>query len=165
MPQGPSGASGQVRRFRIAFICIKNSCRSQMAEAFAHRYAEDIIEPFSTGPEPAGKIQPDAVAVMKEVGIDISSKTPKLLPMSVLASMDLVVHVGCGSERCLVVPGVLSEEWHLDDCAGADREKVRAIRAAVEGEVKGLAERLRSSGLAGVRPGPVTAKDFPLTSL
>jgi len=165
MSQGSAGPSGQVRRYRVAFICIKNSCRSQMAEAFARRYAEDIIEPFSTGPEPAATLDPNAVAVMKEVGVDISSQRPKLLPVNVLASMDLVVHVGCGSERCLVVPGVLSEEWHLDDCAGADLGKLRAIRVAVEREIRGLAERLRSSGLAGVGPSPVTVKDFPLTSL
>ena len=165
MSQVSAGLSGQARRYRVAFICIKNSCRSQMAEAFARRYAEDIIEPFSTGPEPAVALDPEAVAVMKEVGIDISSQRPKLLPMNVLASMDLVVHVGCGSERCLVVPGVISEEWRLDDCAGADRGKLRSIRTSVERETKDLAERLRSSGLAGVRPGPVTVKDFLLTSL
>jgi arsenate reductase len=136
------------RRYKVAFICIKNSCRSQMAEAFARELASDVIEPYSGGTEPSARLDPGAVDAMREVGIDISGARPKLLPKETLYSLDLVVHMGCGSEQCLAVPGVPSEEWGIEDPAAKGPEKYREIRELIRTKVLDLAGRLRSMGVA-----------------
>jgi len=130
--------------YRVGFICIKNSCRSQMAEAFSRKHAKDIIEPFSGGTEPWDRIDPMAVEVMMETGIDMSGQTPKILSKDTLYSLDLVVHMGCGSQQCLIVPGVPSEEWAIEDPVGSSIEIYRRARDLIEKKVLDLATRLRA---------------------
>lgn len=132
------------KRYRVVFICTRNSCRSQMAEAFARAVASDIIEPLSGGTAPADEVDPGAVAAMREAGIDISGARPKVLPQADLSAADLIVHMGCGSEQCLVVPGIPSEEWGIDDPAGHGEEGYGLAREIIRQKVLDIAERLRT---------------------
>ncbi len=129
----------------MAFICVKNASRSQMAEAFARRLAGDIIEPFSGGVNPAERVDPGTIETMNEIGIDLSGATPKQLSNETLASLDLIVHMGCGAPGgCLTVPGVPSEEWGIEDPVHQSKQKYREVRNAIESKVRNLRDRLRS---------------------
>ncbi len=132
-----------MKRYRVAFICVENAFRSQIAQAFAELRSADVIEAFSGGSAPASTVDPAAVAVMREVGIDISGRRPKSLPDEVLRTLDLIVHMGCGDGvSCLAVLGVPSEDWNIDD-PGSDIDKARETRETIRAEVDQLAERLR----------------------
>ncbi|AEH50311.1 arsenate reductase ArsC [Pseudothermotoga thermarum] len=127
---------------KVAFICVKNSCRSQMAEGFAKHYGGDIMEVYSAGTEVSGKIDPVAIEVMKEVGIDISNQRSK--PISELPEkMDIVITMGCGVV-CPYIPSKHMEDWGLDDPAGKPIEEYRRIRDEIEQKVKKLVERIKS---------------------
>jgi len=130
----------------VLFVCVHNAGRSQMAEAFFNRYASGFAEAASAGTMPAGSVSPEAAAVMKEKGIDISSQQPKMLTAELLDRADRVVTMGCGVEG--VCPSVLvpAEDWGLDDPAGQPIEKVREIRDSIEARVKHLIEELREEG-------------------
>lgn len=133
-----------MERYKVAFICVKNAFRSQIAQAFSETLAPDIIEALSGGSAPADAVDPTAVEVMREVGIDISAKRPRSLPEEVLREVDLIVHMGCGDGvSCLAVPGIPSENWGIDD-PGSDLGRARATREAIRANVGLLAERLRS---------------------
>jgi arsenate reductase len=145
------------RRYRVAFICVKNSCRSQMAEAFARHLASDVIEPVSGGTEPAERVDPGAVEAMREIGIDMSEAHPKQLSRETLESLDLVVHMGCGAPgMCLVVPGVPSEDWGIEDPVGKSPEKYREVVRVIEKKIQDLAARLRSGKTPSASPSSVT---------
>ena len=137
------------RPVKVMFVCIHNSCRSQMAEAFARRLASDALAPSSGGTALADEVDPIAVMVMAEKGMDISVARPKLATPEALASSDLIVHMGCGSEAmCPFVPGVPSENWGVEDPNGKEIEEYRRIRDEIETKVLGLAQRVRASQLS-----------------
>jgi arsenate reductase len=145
------------RRYRVAFICVKNSCRSQMAEAFARHLANDVIDPVSGGTEPVERVDPGAVEAMKEIGIDLSQARPKQLSRETLESLDLVVHMGCGTPGlCLTVPGIPSEDWGIDDPVGKSAEKYREVVRIIEKKIRDLAARLRSGKTLSASPNSVT---------
>lgn len=124
-----------------------------MAEAFARHLASDVIEPVSGGTEPAERVDPGAVEAMREIGIDMSEAHPKQLSRETLESLDLVVHMGCGAPgMCLVVPGIPSEDWGIDDPAGKSPEKYREVMGIIEKKIRDLAARLRSGGLPSASP-------------
>ena len=144
------------RKYRVAFICVKNSCRSQMAEALARHLASDVIDPVSGGTEPAEHVDPGAVGAMKGIGIDISRARPKRLSKETLESLDLVVHMGCGAPgMCLIVPGVPSEDWGIEDPVGKSPEKYREVMGIIESKTRDLAARLRSGRLPSAAPDSV----------
>jgi arsenate reductase len=148
MHLGNEAMTESPRRYHVAFICIKNSCRSQVAEALAKSLAPGIIDPVSGGTDPAEEVDPGAVAAMKELGIDISQARPKQLPAEALASLDLVVHMGCGAPgMCLIVPGIPSEDWGVEDPAGGPAEKYREMVKVIREKVLDLTARLRSGRL------------------
>ena len=133
-----------MRKYKVAFICTKNAFRSQIAEGFAKALAGDIMEPSSGGSEPTDRVDPLAVEVMAESGVDISSSRPKSLPDSFLRSLDLIVQMGCGPVKtCLSFPGVPSEDWGIPDPSGSP-EDARAVRDTIKERVVQLAARLRS---------------------
>ena len=127
-----------------------------MAEALARALASDVMDPLSAGTEPAGQVDPKAIEVMREAGIDISGARPKALSREAAEGLDLVVHMGCGSEQCLVVPGVPTEEWHVEDPAGKGTEAYRRARELVRAKVVELAERLR-----GLSPEDLRQRNAP----
>lgn len=142
------------RKYRVAFICVRNSCRSQIAEALASDLASDVIEPFSGGADPSERVDPGAVEAMNEIGIDMSSARPKRLSKEILDSLDLAVHMGCGAPgMCLTVPGIPSEDWAIEDPVGRSREDYRRVVRIIEKKMRDLAARLRAGKLPSTAPG------------
>ena len=121
----------------VLFVCVHNAGRSQMGAAFLTHLAGDRVEVRSAGSAPAASVNPAVVEAMKEVGIDISAQTPKVLTTETVQSSDVVITMGCG-DACPVFPGKRYLDWQLDDPAGQGVEAVRPIRDAVEARVRGL---------------------------
>ncbi len=120
----------------VAFVCTGNSCRSQMAEGFAKAWGGDVMDVYSAGTHPAGKVDPLAVEVMKEAGIDISGQYPKLLS-DIPGSFDVLATMGCEVE-CPFVPAKKREDWGIPDPVGKPIEAFRAVRDTIAGKVKEL---------------------------
>jgi arsenate reductase (thioredoxin) len=129
---------------RVLFVCIENSCRSQMAEAFAHLYAQDRIESYSAGSRPSGQINPKAVAVMAELGYDLSSHTSKSLSEIPRLKYDFVITMGCG-EECPFIPAEVHEDWDLPDPKTLPLEEFRQVRDQIGERVKDLAARIEGA--------------------
>ncbi|WP_330346963.1 arsenate reductase ArsC [Streptomyces sp. NBC_00582] len=121
----------------VLFVCVHNAGRSQMGAAFLTHLAGDRVEVRSAGSAPADSVNPAVVEAMREVGIDISAQTPKVLTTETVRSSDVVITMGCG-DACPVFPGKRYLDWQLDDPAGRGVEAVRPIRDAVEARVRGL---------------------------
>jgi protein-tyrosine-phosphatase len=128
----------------VLFLCVHNAGRSQMALGWFEHLAGDRAVGLSGGSEPAGAVNPAAVAAMAEVGIDISTAQPMPWTQAGLESADVVVTMGCG-DTCPYVPGTRYEDWPLDDPAGQGLDAVRPIRDAIEQRVRAL---LVSLGIA-----------------
>ncbi len=122
------------------FICVGNSCRSQMAEGFAKEYGSDILEVYSAGTEPAEEVNPHAVLVMEEIGIDISNQKPKLLK-EIPSKLDLLITMGCGVE-CPFLPCEFREDWGLDDPARGSVKEFRETRDIIKEKVKDLIKKI-----------------------
>ncbi|MDI3546460.1 MAG: hypothetical protein PWR10_112 [Halanaerobiales bacterium] len=120
-----------------------NSCRSQMAEGFAKHYGNDLLEVYSAGTEPAERVNPNAVKVMEEAGVDLSDQRPKLLE-EIPSELDILITMGCNVE-CPYVPCKLREDWGLDDPDGKPIEVFRKTRDIIEGKVKDLIERVKNN--------------------
>jgi protein-tyrosine-phosphatase len=121
----------------VLFLCTHNAGRSQMALGFFTRLAGERAVAWSGGSEPAGRINPSAVAAMAERGIDISGEYPKPWTDEILRAADVVVTMGCG-DACPVFPGRRYEDWDLPDPAGKGIEDVRPIRDDIERRVRRL---------------------------
>jgi arsenate reductase len=121
----------------VLFLCIHNSGRSQMAAGFMRHLGAGRVTVYSAGSEPANSINPSAVAVMKEVGIDISSAQPQLWTMEMLEAVDVVVTMGCG-DACPFLPGKKYVDWPLNDPAGQGVDAVRPIRDEIQKLVEDL---------------------------
>ena len=125
----------------VLFVCVGNSGRSQMAEAFFNELARGRANAVSAGTNPAQSVAPDAVLAMKEVGIDISNKRPKPLTEEMLAQTDRMVTMGCGAEGVCPVSFVSTEDWGLEDPKGKSLDKVREIRDEIRLKVAKMLER------------------------
>ena len=112
----------------VLFVCVHNSGRSQMAEAFHNYLAGGRSYSVSAGTIPADEVQPEVVQVMAEVGIDIGDRTPKLLTPEMLGRAGRVITMGCSVEEVCPATFVPAEDWELDDPKGQSLEKVREIR-------------------------------------
>ena len=121
----------------ILFLCVHNAGRSQMAAGFAREISGGRVTILSGGSEPAEHVNPVAVEVMAEVGIDISSWVPRRFDDTLLDQVDVVVTMGCG-DTCPFVPGKTYVDWPLDDPKGQPLEVVRRIRE----EIRVLVEQL-----------------------
>jgi arsenate reductase len=125
----------------VLFLCVHNAGRSQMALGWFRRLAEDRAVAWSGGSEPGERVNPSAVAVMREVGVDISGEFPKTWTDDEVRAADVVVTMGCG-DACPVFPGKRYEDWELDDPAGQPVEAVRPIRDEIERRVRALLAEL-----------------------
>lgn len=124
---------------KILFVCVENAGRSQIAEGFFRKYATKEYGSLSAGTQPTDQINPLAVQVMKEVGIDISKQTPKILDNMMIKQASKVVNMGCmDKESCpaLFVENIV--EWSIPDPKGKPIEVVREIRDAIEKKIKEL---------------------------
>ncbi|WP_156665446.1 arsenate reductase ArsC [Rhodococcus phenolicus] len=125
----------------VLFVCVHNAGRSQMAAGFLTALADGRIEVRSAGSAPAGQVNPAAVVVMAEVGIDISAQNPKILTVDAVRASDVVITMGCG-DTCPVFPGKSYRDWVLDDPAGQGIDAVRLIRDEIRAEVEALIAEL-----------------------
>jgi protein-tyrosine-phosphatase len=123
------------------FLCVHNAGRSQMALGWFEHLAGGRAVAWSGGSEPADEVNPAAVAVMAEVGIDISAASPKRWTEEIVHAADVVVTMGCG-DACPFVPGKRYEDWDLDDPAGLHVDAVRPIRDEICRRVRELLARL-----------------------
>jgi arsenate reductase len=121
----------------VLFVCVHNAGRSQMAAAWLTHLAGGRVEVRSAGSLPAATVNPAVVAAMREVGIDISAETPKVLTVDAVQASDVCVTMGCG-DACPVFPGKRYLDWTLDDPAGRGIEAVRPIRDEIRELVEGL---------------------------
>jgi arsenate reductase (thioredoxin) len=121
----------------VLFVCVHNAGRSQMAAGFLRHLAGDAVEVRSAGSEPADRINPAAVEVMREVGIDITDQQPTILTYEDAEASSVVITMGCG-DVCPVFPGQRHEDWPLDDPAGQDIGTVRHIRDEIRDRVAKL---------------------------
>ena len=120
---------------QVIFACVHNAGRSQMAAAFFNRAAAvSRAHAVSAGTKPAAEVQPEVVAVMREVGIDLTGARPRRLTEDLAAAGQLLVTMGCG-ETCPVVPGVKRDDWPIDDPKGEPLDRVRRIRDEIRERV------------------------------
>ena len=126
----------------VLFVCVGNSGRSQMAEAFFNHYAEGKARAISAGTEPASSVSRTAVEAMREVGIDISKNKPKALTPEMIDRANLVITMGCGAEAACPASWVETRDWALEDPKGKSIEKVREIRDEIKARVVNLLEEI-----------------------
>jgi arsenate reductase len=134
----------------VLFVCKHNTGRSQMAEAFLRSFAGDRVEVVSAGTIAADRPDPGVVAVMAEIGIDISGARPKLLRDTLTAHADRIITMGCDVEG---VPRV-DDDWGLPDPKGQPPERVREIRDLVRARARHLASELLGDRPAAIRQRP-----------
>jgi len=122
----------------VIFACVHSAGRSQMAAAFFNAHADPArARARAAGTEPAASVHPEVVAVMREVGFDLSATQPTLLSHALAEQAYLLVTMGCG-EHCPFVPGLRREDWTLADPKGQPPERVRAIRDEIRRRVEQL---------------------------
>jgi arsenate reductase len=122
----------------VIFACVHNAGRSQMAAAFFnHAVDPRRARALSAGTQPAEHVHPEVVAVMREVGIDLSNAQPRRVTDELAAGTELLVTMGCG-ESCPVVPGLRRLDWDLPDPKGQTIARVRAIRDQIRTRVEQL---------------------------
>ena len=121
----------------VLFVCAHTAARPQMAAGWLRPLAGETVEARPAGSAPAATVNPAAVEAMREVGIDITDQTPKLLEYATAESSDVIVTMGCG-DACPLYPGKRYEDWKLDDPAGQGLAAVRPIRDEIEQRVRAL---------------------------
>ena len=126
---------------KVAFICVHNSCRSQIAEALGKHLASDVFESYSAGTETKDRINPDAVRIMKQLyGIDMEeTQRPKLLKD--IPPVEIVITMGCNVE-CPYLPSKHREDWGLDDPTGMPDEEFIKVIETIETNIKALRAQL-----------------------
>lgn len=126
---------------KVAFVCVHNSCRSQMAEAFGKVLGLNIFESYSAGTEERDQINQDAVRIMKKIGVDMElTQRPKLL--SEIPEVDIVITMGC-NVQCPTLPCKHREDWGLDDPSGKNDEEFIYTRDKIKEKVEDLVERIK----------------------
>jgi arsenate reductase len=125
----------------VLFVCVHNAGRSQMAAGWLRHLAGDRIEIWSAGSEAADRVNPVAIEAMREVGIDISAETPKVLTTESVSRADVVITMGCG-DTCPYVPGKRYLDWELIDPAGQGIEIVREVRDDIKSRIETLMSEL-----------------------
>ena len=133
--------ASETSRTRLLFVCVENSNRSQMAEAFARIHGGESVEAYSAGSRPSGTINPKAIAAMKEIGYDLTRHRSKSLTEIPDIEFDFVATMGCGDE-CPFVRARRREDWDIPDPKDLPPEEFRAVRDLIESKVqKVLASR------------------------
>jgi arsenate reductase len=125
----------------VIFACVHNAGRSQMAAAWFNALCDGTrARALSAGTEPGPRVHPEVLEAMREVGIDLAGRTPQKLTDDLARGASMLVTMGCG-EQCPVVPGLLREDWPLEDPKGKPIERVREIRDEVRRRVAALLAR------------------------
>ncbi len=127
---------------KVLFVCVENSCRSQMAEGFARTWGAQVLEARSAGSQPSGRINPTAIEVMKERGIDLTRHSSKGLTDLPPIQWDYVITMGCG-DACPFVPARAKRDWAIPDPKHMPLAEFRKVRDQIEAEVKKLIREVR----------------------
>jgi arsenate reductase (thioredoxin) len=125
----------------ILFVCRQNAGRSQISQALFEQAAHGRHHALSAGTTPADHLHPEVIEVMREVRIDLSERTPRLLTLELAERVDVVVTMGCG-DQCPFIPGKRYIDWVLPDPASRSSEEVRAIRDEIGQRVLDLLSAL-----------------------
>ena len=146
------GKSKSKQKKIALFVCVENAGRSQMAEGFFRKYAPQDYEPISAGTRPSGEINPLAIEVMKEAGVDISKQKSKVITEDMMRNSAQIVNMGCMErekerESCpsLFIHNLI--DWGIEDSKGKPIEKVREIRDEIERRVSELAAELNKQDI------------------
>jgi protein-tyrosine-phosphatase len=134
------GAAVSVKK-QVLFVCVENAGRSQMGEALTRLRAGDSIDAHSAGSKPSGRVNPDAIAAMKEMGYDLAAHKSKSLDEIPAVEYDAVVTMGCG-DACPFVRAKQRFDWNIRDPKGKSLEEVRQIRDVIDFKVGELCEAL-----------------------
>jgi arsenate reductase (thioredoxin) len=127
---------------KILFVCVENSNRSQMSQAFARLYGKENVEAYSAGSRPSGKVNPKAIAAMKDLGYDLSAHASKSLKeVETFAPFDAVVTMGCG-DACPWMPAKQFIDWQIPDPRDMDETGFRKVRDLIGEKVKALVDEL-----------------------
>ncbi len=126
---------------RVLFVCVENSCRSQMAEAFARRYGGGMVEAHSAGSKPSGRVNARAIEFMREVGCDLSQHVSKGLTDIPNVEYDAAVTMGCGDD-CPLVRARRRVEWNIPDPKDLPPDEFRRVRDLIESKVKELLQEV-----------------------
>jgi len=126
---------------RVLFVCLHNAGRSQMSQALFERAADGSHEAASAGTTPGDRVHDQVVAVMREIGIDLSERTPRLLTQELAEWADVVVTMGCG-DACPYIPGKRYVDWDLPDPKGLPQDDVRRLRDEIDQRVRALEAEL-----------------------
>ncbi len=127
---------------KVAFICVHNSCRSQIAEALGKHFAGDVFESFSAGTETKPQINQDAVRLMKNLYKTDMEQTQYSKLLSEIPPVDVVITMGCNVE-CPFLPCKLREDWGLDDPTGKSDEEFKKVISVIEHKILELKEKLQ----------------------
>ena len=125
----------------VLFVCVENSNRSQMAEAFARMHGRGAVEAASAGSRPSGRINPKAIAAMQERGYDLTTHASKGLDAFNGRRVDVAVTMGCGDECPLVIAG-RRDDWKIPDPRDMSPEEFRGVRDLIERKVRELVASL-----------------------
>ena len=125
----------------VGFICVHNSCRSQMAEGWAKKLGTDVMDAYSAGTEKYPQVKPLAVEVMEEAGVSMRGSAPKLLS-DIPPKLDILITLGCNVE-CPFVPCSHREDWGIDDPSGKGIDEFRKTRDIIKEKVLELIERIK----------------------
>lgn len=131
---------------KVAFVCVHNSCRSQMAEALGKLFAEDVFESYSAGTETKPQINQDAVKIIKELYNVNMNETQKSKLISDIPTVDIVIKMGC-NVVCPYLPAKHVEDWGLEDPTGKSNDEFIKTATSIEIKVKDLAERIKNNKL------------------
>ena len=131
-----------MKKLKVAFICVHNSCRSQMAEAISKIFVSDIYEAYSAGTNIKNQINQDAVKVIKEIYNVDMEETQKSKLIDSLPNIDIIVTMGCEVE-CPYLPSLHREDWGLDDPTGKPIEVFIETAKTIESKVIDLADRIK----------------------
>ena len=121
----------------VLFVCLHNAGRSQMSQALFQRAAAGRHTALSAGTTPGDRVHPAVIEVMREIGIDLSDRTPQLLTPQLADQADIVITMGCG-DQCPVIPGKRYLDWDLPDPKDRPLDEVRATREAIAERVRAL---------------------------
>lgn len=135
-------------KIKLLFVCVENSNRSQMSQAFAKILGGDAVEAYSAGSKPSGVVNPKAIASMQELGYDLSRHTSKSLQdVEKFAPFDAVVTMGCG-DACPWMPAKKFVDWQIPDPKNMEPEQFREVRDLVKNKVQELLLSLQQQNQA-----------------
>jgi protein-tyrosine-phosphatase len=126
---------------RVVFVCVENSNRSQMAEAFARLHGGENVEAFSAGSRPSGRVNPKAIEAMKDLGYDLTAHRSKSLQDLESIDFDVAVTMGCG-DQCPFLRAKRHEDWKIPDPKELPPDQFRGVRDLIEEKVRALLAEL-----------------------